>query len=149
MKNKNFDNNLFFTCSIIEYVSRITKNKRSYVVNMLGEKGIGFIYEFADVLHSENIDAVADELINDYKIKNGNFDNVKECEDKEYRIPSFWDIGKVYMRLIIKLGGMSATRVIDVYNSYIAECINDYTIGFYFSNPQCIYESYKSGTMLD
>ncbi|MEW8994070.1 hypothetical protein [Clostridium sp.] len=51
----------------------------------------------------ENIDAVADELIRDYSIVNGTFDNVKECEEEGYRVPSFWDIGKVYMRLIMPL----------------------------------------------
>lgn len=116
---------------------------------MLGEKGIGFIYEFSDVLHCENIDAVSEEFINDYKIENGSFDNVRICEKEGYIVPSYWDIGKIYMRLILELGGMDIQRLIEVYNSYIAECINDYTIGFYFLNPQCIYESYKSNTMLD
>ncbi|MEG1285349.1 MAG: hypothetical protein RSD22_06415 [Romboutsia sp.] len=148
MRNDKFNNNLFFTCSIIEYIGRLTKNKRMYIVSMLGTKGIDFIYEFADVLHSENIDAVADELIGDYKIANGTFDNVKECEDHEYRIPSFWDIGKIYMRLILSLGGNKTENLIEVYNSYIAQCIDDYVIGFYFSSPECIYESYKAGEML-
>ena len=153
MKNDKFNNNLFFTCSIIEYIGRLTKNKRAYIVNMLGAKGIDFIYEFADVLHSENIDAVADELIRDYKIVNGTFDNVKECEEEEYRVPSFWDVGKIYMRLIMPLcdnefNSDKLEILIEVYNSYIAECIDDYVIGFYFSSPECIYESYKSGEML-
>lgn len=148
MKNKNYDNDLFFTCSIIEYIARFTKNKRSYIVNTLGAKGIDFIYEYADVLHCENIDAVMDELITDYKILEGNFDNVEACAIEGYRIPTFWDIGKVYMRLVLALGGMDTNRLIDIYNSYISECIDDYTIGFYFSSPDCIFESYKVSEML-
>lgn len=148
MKNSKFDNNLFFTCSIIEYISRVTKNKRSYVVNMLGKKGIEFIYEYSDVMHCENIDAVTDELVTEYKIANGNFDNVKECENEGFRVPTFWDVGKVYMRLILSLGGMETNRFIEVYNSYIAECIDDYVIGFYTCSPECISESYKAGEML-
>ena len=132
-----------------EYIGRTTKNKRSYVVNTLGKKCIDFIYEFADVLHCENIDAVTDELITEYNIENGNYDNVAECEKDGYRVPTFWDIGKIFMRLIIALGGMDTDRLIEVYNSYIAECINNYVIGFYFCNPQYIYESYKAGEMLE
>lgn len=148
MKNNKFDNDLFFTCSLIEYIGRKTKNKRSDIVKYLDDKGLNFIYGFADVLHSENIDAVTEEIINDYKIENGNFDNVKECEEAGYLIPNFWDIGKVYMRLIIKLGGMDNNLVKEVYNSYISECIDNYTLGFYFSSPDCIFESYKVGEML-
>lgn len=29
------DNNLFYTCSLIDYISRRTKNTRAYVVNKL------------------------------------------------------------------------------------------------------------------
>lgn len=31
------DNDLFYTCSLIDYIARKTKNVRSYVVNMLGK----------------------------------------------------------------------------------------------------------------
>ena len=31
------DNNLFFTCGLIEYIARKTKNTRSDVVNKLGK----------------------------------------------------------------------------------------------------------------
>lgn len=148
MKNSNFDNDLFFTCSIVEYIGRLTKNKRSYIINALGEKGINFIYEFADVLHCENIDAVADELITDYEIENGSYDNVEECEKNEFRVPTFWDIGKVYMRLILALGGMDTKLLMEIYNSYISQCIDDYVIGFYTCSPDCIFESYKAGEML-
>ncbi|MFT5874199.1 MAG: hypothetical protein ACI8WT_003160 [Clostridium sp.] len=39
--------------------------------------------------------------------------------------------------------------LIEVYNSYIAKCIDDHNIGFYYCTPECIYESYKTGEMLD
>ena len=34
------DNDLFYTCSLIDYIARKTKNVRSYVVNQLGKKQI-------------------------------------------------------------------------------------------------------------
>ena len=50
------DNDLFFTCSLIDYIARMTKNRRKDVVNALNKKNISKIYELADVYHSDNID---------------------------------------------------------------------------------------------
>lgn len=91
------DNDLFFTCSLIDYIARKTKNKRSVVVNALGQRQLEKIYDLADIYHSDNIEQVSDDFIQQSKIQNGTFDNVKECG---YSIPSYWDIGKVYKRLI-------------------------------------------------
>lgn len=33
-------NDLFFVCSLIEYVARKTKNERKIIVNALGHKGL-------------------------------------------------------------------------------------------------------------
>lgn len=57
------DNDLFFTCSLIDYIARKTKNTRADVVNCLGEKRIAKIYELADVYHCDNIDRVSDDFI--------------------------------------------------------------------------------------
>ena len=149
MKEKTFDNDLFFTCSIIEYIARLTKNERSFVVNAIGRDGINRIYQDAEVMHCENIDAVADELISDYNISIGIFDNIVECERANLKVPSFWDIGRVYMDLILRIKGEMIDTLMEVYNSYIAKCIDDYNIGFYYCTPECIYESYKAREMLD
>ena len=38
------DNDLFYTCSLIDYISRKTKNIRADVVNQLGRKRLDKIY---------------------------------------------------------------------------------------------------------
>ena len=43
------DNNLFYTCGLIDYISRKTKNVRADVVNQLGRDNICKIYNLADV----------------------------------------------------------------------------------------------------
>ena len=91
------DNDLFFTCGLIDYIARKTKNTRADVVNQLGEERLEKIYDLADVYHCDNIDRVSDDFIEEAHVKNGNFDNVGDCK---YAIPSHWDIGKVYNRLI-------------------------------------------------
>lgn len=57
------ENDLFFVCSLIEYIARKTKNKKRDIVNKLGEKKIKHLYDYADVYHCENIDKVSDNLI--------------------------------------------------------------------------------------
>ena len=55
----NSDNNLFYACSLIEYMGRATKNKRSDLVELLGDD-VKRIYSYADVFHCEPIEKVAD-----------------------------------------------------------------------------------------
>ena len=43
------ENDLFFTCSLIDYIARKTRNKRADVVHVLGKTAIVKIYELADV----------------------------------------------------------------------------------------------------
>jgi len=61
MKN---DNDLFFTCSLIEFIGRRQKLKRSDVVTYLGKDKVKRIYNYADVFHCEPIEKVADDFIN-------------------------------------------------------------------------------------
>lgn len=63
------DNDLFFTCSLIEYIARKTKNTIQEVVKKLGEENIKKIYELAEVYHCENIEKVSDEFIEKAEIQ--------------------------------------------------------------------------------
>lgn len=115
----------------------------------IGKDGINRIYHDAEVMHCENVEAVANELITEYKIITGYFDNIVVCEKADLRVLSYWNIGRVYMDLILRLEGEIIDSLIEVYNSYIGKCIDDYNIGFYYCTPKCIYESYKAGEMID
>ncbi len=143
------DNNLFFTCGLIEYISRKTKNIRADVVNQLGRDNIYKIYDLADVYHCDNIDRVSDDFIAKANITTGKFDNVAECG---YAVPSHWDIGKVYRRLIKMVAEAEKTDIIDalikVYNSFISLKIDDYNSSVYYENPNYIFECYKEKKML-
>ena len=79
------NNDLFFFFFLIAYIARRTKNKPVDVVDALGEATIAKIYELADVYHSDNIDRVSDDFIEECHIQQGNFDNVAECE---YSVPT-------------------------------------------------------------
>ena len=86
------ENDLFFTCSLIEYIARKTHNTKKYVVEKLGYEKIKKIYDLADVYHSENIEKISDEFIKDCKIENGCYELIIEPSNK---IPSYWEIGRV------------------------------------------------------
>ena len=143
------DNDLFYTCSLIDYIARKTKNVRSYVVNKLGKERLEKIYDLADVYHCDNIERVCDDFIDDAKIEQGNFDNVAECG---YSIPTYWDIGKVYKRLIKRVAEYEKIDIISalekVYNSFISPKIDDYNSSVYYENPEYIFECYRENQML-
>ena len=143
------DNNLFFTCGLIEYIARKTKNTRSDVVNKLGKDRISKIYDLADVYHCDNIDTVSEDFIEDANIVRGEFDNIADCG---YAVPSHWDIGKVYKRLIKMVAESEKKEIVDalieVYNSFISSQIDDYNSSVYYENPNYIFECYKEKKML-
>ena len=143
------DNDLFFTCGLIDYIARKTKNTRATVVEKLGKERLSKIYDLADVYHFDNIDKVSNDFIQDAEIKTGNFDNVAVCR---YAIPTHWDIGKVYKRLIKQVAISEHIDVIDalmkVYSSFISPKIDDYNSSVYYENPSYIYECYKENKML-
>lgn len=76
----------------------------------LGKERIAKIYDLADIYHSDNIERVSDDFIEAAKISVGNFDNVRECQ---YAVPSHWDIGKVYKRLIKQVALEKKIDVVD------------------------------------
>ena len=113
------DNDLFYTCSLIDYIARKTKNKRAAVVDALGKECIA------------------------------NFDNVGECQ---YAVPSHWDIGKVYKRLIKQVALEKKIDVVDaiieVYHSFISDKIDDYNSSVYYENPSYIFECFIQNKIL-
>ena len=57
------ENDLFFACSLLEYIGRKTRNHRRVVVNALGIEKIRHLLELADIYHNENMDKLLDELV--------------------------------------------------------------------------------------
>ena len=119
------------------------------VVNQLGKERIQKIYDLADVYHCDNISRVADDFIKEAKIEQGVFDNVGECQ---YSIPTYWDIGKVYKRLIKQVAEDEKIDVVDalvqVYRSFLSNKIDDYNSSVYYENPSYLFECYRQNKML-
>lgn len=147
MKN---NSDLFYTCSLIEFIGRQQKLKRSEVVQRLGIKIITRIYQYADVFHCEPIEKTADDFITRCNIPEGNFDNVADCR---YSVPDYWTIGEVYERLVEDVSGEDMEhimeRLMDVYTSWIDDAISNYNTDFYYQSREYIYECYKEGKVCE
>ena len=145
------NNNLFFLCSLIEFIGRQQKLTRNEVVSALGLKIIKHIYDFADILHCEPIAKVADEYIESCKLKTGIFDNIATCR---YAVPSYWDIGRVYARLIqdVTDNTLDKNKIIktleEVYGSWISNSISNYNSDFFYQSHDYIRECYFEGEVL-
>ena len=127
MKN---NSDLFFLCSLIEYIARQTKNRRSVVVN-----------------HCEPIEKVADDFMQKDAISEGNYDNLSKCK---YIIPDYWDIGEVFARLIEDC--YEEENIIkgikEVYASWIAEKILNFNSDLYYQSREYLAVCYKEGKLL-
>ena len=146
MAKKN-NNDLFFTCSVIEYIGRRVKRTRREVADALGRERIRRLYRYADVFHCEPIEKVADEFIGESGMTEGEFDNEKTCR---YEVPSYWDIGEVYDRLIEDSYGDEEVLdgIWDVYHSWIDSHISDYNTDFYYQPRDYIAACYQEGAVL-
>ena len=148
MEEPQKENDLFFVCSLIEYIARKTKNTKKYIVEKLGKETIKKIYNLAEVYHSEDMEKVSDELIEQRKIENGSYDIITTCK---YRIPTIWELGRIYQRLIIMVNSNEEEYIetlVEVLSSWIIEKIDNYNSSMYYENPGYIYECYIENKIL-
>ncbi len=147
MNDKEKDN-LFYVCSLIEFIGRITKNRRSTIVAILGKKEISRQLEIAETNHCLSFEQVSDEIIDYFNIPEGDFDSVGSCK---YNVPSFLAIGKQYQRLILNVMAEenNITNVLyDVFKSFISDEISNFNSSVYYSNPDYLKHSYLEGYLL-
>lgn len=143
---RNIKEDLFFTCSIVELIARKTKNHPTKIVNILGHKGIRYVYRNAEVLHCYPLEQTVNELISDYTISNGNY-NISDLT--KGRLPDEFEIGRVYGRLIYQLESSDNIQtIINVYNSFMSRYISDFNTPVYWQSPEYLLACYKSGTIL-
>ena len=122
MKN---NNNLFYTCSLIELIGRITKNTRKDVVEYLGDD-LKRIYSHADVFHCEPIEKV------------------------KYPVPDYWDIGEVFQRLVEDTSDEEhvVEGIRKVFSSWIAERILNFNSDLFYQPREYIAECYRAGVII-
>ena len=138
---------IYYVCTMIEFVARATKNHRKDVVAKMSKESIEHQLKVAEVNHCLSFEQVSDEWIEQYDIPMGNYDTIKECK---YTVPPVTAIGRVYQRLVIATAkeNEEAQTIRDVFSSFISDCISDFNSNIYYSNPDYLRCSYEEGYML-
>lgn len=141
-------NDFFYVCSLIEYTARQTRNKRGTITEALGREGIEKQLYDAQVNHCLSFEQVSDEVIEQYKIPEGDFDTITGCR---YTVPEFTDIGKLYSIMIEDCTepGKEVDELMKIFSSFISEEISDFNTDVYYQNPDYLECSYRAGYLLD
>lgn len=139
--------NLFYVCSLIECIGRVRKLRRADVVAGLGGETIRRIYRHADVFHCEPIAKVADDFIALRSLPEGDFDNAGTCR---YAVPSCWDIGAVYARLIedVADGADPVAKLLEVYASWMSDALSRFNSDLFYQPRAYLAECYRAGEIL-
>ena len=144
-----YDDDLFYTCCLIEQIGRNLRRRRGDVVSALGEKEIRGIYQSAEVLHCEPIAKVAEETIEMNGLSRGNWDNINAAR---YRIPSVFTVGKVYARLIEDAAQENEGTIqalFRVYCSWMDELLSDYNTDLFYQPREYLAVCFRQGRILD
>lgn len=144
--NEKYKDSIYYVCSLIENIARITKNRRSDIIRYFSETDINRQLELADINHCLSLEQVSEEMVEDYGIETGSFDTVGECR---YEVPSVLSIGRIYQRLILSVSdGNPAKTIKDVFSSFISDEISDFNSNIYYSSPDYILKSYEENRLL-
>lgn len=139
---------VYFICYMVERVARKLKQRNSYVVNTIGLDELTRLLCLANVLHSENPMQVEDDWINEYNLKEGEFDITAVDKELSDKIPTATQMGKVYKRLIFDTllpDENFAQAIIRVYNDSICEIIDNYNSSAYYEPSYVIARAYNNG----
>ena len=143
----NETNDLFYVCSLIEYIGRERKLRRAEVVSGLGEETIRRIFKYADTFHCEPIAKVSNDFITMCDLPVGSFDNVATCR---YEVPGYWDIGAVYARLIEDVceGADLISKLVEVYSSWMSDALSRFNSDLFYQSREYIAECYRAGHVI-
>lgn len=133
---KDHRNDIYYTASLLEFLARRTKNRRSDLARKLGKSGIDSIYQYAEVNHCLPFEQVADELIETYHISEGTYFPEAIFQETGSTSPSPTQIGKSYANLVCDIQAdpeQYPATLYDVLCSKISEWMTDYRSAFYYS----------------
>lgn len=139
---------LFYVCSLLEYIARATCNYRKDLISYFSEKILEWQLKVAQVNHCLSFEQVSDELIEKLKIKQGDFDSVKNCK---YEVPSYLSVGRIFQRLILSVYEKSENdlpqEIINVFSSFLSDEISNFNSAVYYANPSYLLASYEEGKL--
>ena len=146
MSNQEKDD-LFYLCSLIEYIGRKTQNHRGDVVKMIGKEEFENLYKLASVNHCLSFEQVSDEVIEKNNIINGDYDTISSCK---YEIPSYRDIGANYKRIILNVNKNDIIDTLyDVFTSFISDAMSNFNSDFFYQNSSYMTACYLENKILE
>ena len=141
-----YDDNLLFTCAVIEYIGREKKIERTKVIEALGRENIENIYEFADVYHCEPLsNSIIEWEERGVVFPQGDFDNTINLK---YPLPSAFAVGKVYAKTIKAMKLAPIDGLYALYYSFLMELLQDYHTETIFMPPNELAQSYLEGALI-
>lgn len=135
-------------CFLIEKVSRHIHQRNAYVVNKLGYDPLYHLISVANVLHCENSDQVVCDVIEEYELEQGDFHIENVNRELCTNIPTEFDMGKVYTRLIVDTlypDEDYIKGILRIYNDEICRTLDDYNNSSYYEPSYVIARAYKNG----
>lgn len=138
-------NDLFYVCSLIEFIARETKNRRKVVVESIGEQGLHKLLKDASVNHCLSFEQVCEEVVSCYRIPTGNFETVLNCK---YSVPRYTDIGKLYSIIILNENYDAVSGMVRVFSSSVCDLISNFNSDLYYQNPSYLAECINASELL-
>lgn len=141
-------NDLYFVCYMVERIARQLKQPNKYVVNCMGKRALQEKLSLANVLHSENPEAVVADWIEAYDLQPGTYDVTLIDSRYTDHIPTALQMGKVYSRLVLNTlqsGEDFADGMLRTYNHPICETIDNYNCSAYYEPSYVQVRSYWNG----
>ena len=147
MVNEKRKDDIYYVCTMIEYVARETNNHRRDIVGCLSKKNIEHQLKVAEVNHCLSFEQVSDEWVEQYAITEGKYNTIDNCK---YSVPTVTSIGRVYQQLVLSTMEEceEAQAIMDVFSSFISDEISNFNSNVYYSNPDYLKCSYEAGYLL-
>ena len=91
-------NDIFYVCSLIEYIARKTHNYRKDIIKYFSKEDIKRQLRLAEVNHCLSFEQVSDELIEEYHIRKGKYNLT---ENRNPMVSTATDIGRLFRKFIL------------------------------------------------
>lgn len=142
------ENDLYFLCYMVERLARRIHQRNRYVVNQIAPEEWRRLISLANVLHCENPSKLESEWVQEYHLRDGDFDILDVDPELVDETPSPTQMGKVYMRLILATmqpGEDYVDGMYRVYNDELCETIDNYNSSAYYEPSYVIARAYNDG----
>lgn len=152
MLSKAHANDIYYFCSLVEYIARQTKNHHKDIISLFSIDEITQQLKLACVNHCLPFEQVSNEIIDRFMIQEGDYDFISGCR---YNVPGYLAIGKVYQSLVVDYHNDNegkiciAQAIKDVFTSFICDKISYYNSSMYYSSPDYLYQCFRSGEVLE